>query len=111
MTKKPTYKYRGTTGLFAQPIGKGLNQTHNELFDKSTLELIRLGTHWPEIAGEAADTSRPVKLNYAKNGANLHISASASSALELQHMQPVLIQRIAKILGHRKVNRISLMQT
>lgn len=105
-----TKKYYGTTGLFAQPIGRGLNKTHQELFDKSTLELIRLGTHWPDIAGEVANSSRPVKLNYSQNGATLHISASPSSALELQHMQPILLQRAAKFLGHKKVNRITLMQ-
>lgn len=110
MANKPK-KYYGTTGLFAQPIGKGLNKTHSQLFDKSTLELIRLGTHWPEIAGEAAYNSRPIKLNYSRSGATLQISASPSSALELQHMQPLLLQRTAHILGHKKVNRITLMQS
>ena len=98
--------------MFAQPIGAGLTEHHKKNFDKSALELIRLGTHWTEIAGEdAAPNSRPLKLNYSRNGGVLHIGASPSSALELQHMQPILLQRVATLLGHRKVNRVTLMQS
>ncbi len=105
-------KHYGTTGLFAQPIGKGLQQLHKKTFDKTQLELVRLGTHWPEIAGEIiAQSSRPIKLVYSRNSASLHISTNSAVALEMQHMQPIILQRIAEILGHKKIQRIQLMQS
>lgn len=104
-------KHSGTTGLFAQPIGKGLAQYHKNQFNESTLELIRLGTQWPEVVGtEIARFSRPIKLVYSRDKASLHISTGAALALEIQHMQPVILQRVAHILGHSKVQRIQLLQ-
>jgi hypothetical protein len=102
--------HRGTTGLFAQPIGKGLHQHHKHIFPKSTLELIRLGTYWPEIVGEELTTlTRPVKLAYSKSTGCLHIGSHSAAALELQHMQPVLLQRIHEIMGHRRVGRLKFV--
>ncbi len=104
-------RYYGTTGLFAQPIAAGLASHQKDIFDKSTLELLRLGTFWPDIAGaDAAQNSKPCKLRYTKGTAILVINSTPSSALELQHMQPILLQRIAKIIGHRKIERIQLIQ-
>ncbi|MDG1286657.1 MAG: DUF721 domain-containing protein [Rickettsiales bacterium] len=104
-------RHYGTTGLFAQPIGKGLQKLHKNTFDKTQLELVRLGTHWSEITGDfAAKSSRPTKLIYTRSSATLHISTTSAIALEIQHMQPIILQRVAEILGHKKIQRIQLMQ-
>ena len=105
-------KHYGTTGLFAEPIGKGLQQHHKKIFDKSALELVRLGTHWPEIMGEfLAPNSQPTKLQYIKGGqAILHIKTNPAIALEIQHMQPIILTRISSILGHQKVQRLKMVQ-
>lgn len=105
-------KHFGTTGLFAQPIGKGLAKYHKSVFDKSKLELIRLGTNWPKIVGDfAAESSSPAKIQYLKNRAILHINATSAIALELQHMQPIILERVSKLLGHNKIQQIKLIQS
>ena len=106
------YQHRGTTGLFAQPIGKGLNQFHQKSFDKSKLELLRLATHWSDIVGSfMVESCFPVKIHITKSTGSLHISCSSAIALELQHMQPVILQRTQKFLGHSKIQRIKLIQS
>ena len=111
MSSQPPPPRRSTTGLFAEPIGKSLNQFQNSVFDKSMLELIRLGTQWHYITGDLVSRcSRPVKLRYSKNGGTLQISASSAIALEIQHLQPVILERMQEILGHRRITRLQLVQ-
>lgn len=112
MAERKKTKYYGTTGLFAETIGESLNHFHKDKFNKSSLELLRLGSHWHQVVGhELSASSRPLKLHYTRQTGSIHISATASAALEIQHMQPVLLQRCATLLGHRKVTQIKLMQS
>ena len=77
----------------------------------SAVEVI---THWTEIVGAelAADTA-PEKLSFprdARRQGTLHLAASGSVALELQHLEPVIIERINTYFGYGAVARIALTQ-
>jgi hypothetical protein len=76
---------------------------------------------WPEIAGERlSGFSRPVKLEWPRRGrgdfdsrpepATLIVRVEGVFALELQHMAPLLIERINAHYGWRCVGRIVLKQ-
>jgi hypothetical protein len=76
---------------------------------------------WPEIAGERLSRfSRPVKLEWPRRGrgdfelppepAALLVRVESAFALELQHMAPLLIERINAHYGWRCVGRIVLKQ-
>lgn len=76
---------------------------------------------WPEIAGERlAAFSRPLKLEWPKRGrgdprdrpepATLVVRVEGAFALELQHLAPLLIERINARYGWRAVHRILLKQ-
>lgn len=76
---------------------------------------------WPEIAGERlAAFSRPLKLEWPKRGrgdprdrpepATLVVRIEGAFALEMQHLAPVLIERINARYGWRAVHRIVLKQ-
>jgi hypothetical protein len=76
---------------------------------------------WPEIAGERlARFSRPVKLEWPRRGrgdvdarpepASLIVRVEGAFALEMQHMAPLLIERINAHYGWRCVGRIVLKQ-
>jgi hypothetical protein len=78
-------------------------------------------TAWPEIAGERlAAFSRPVKLEWPRRGrpdpdarpepATLVVRVESAFALELQHLAPLLIERINAHYGWRCVGRIVLKQ-
>ena len=78
----------------------------------ATAEIV---TRWPEIAGEImAAESAPDHLSFPKNsqkGGTLYISASGSVALQIQHQEPNILQRINVYFGYPAISRISISQT
>jgi hypothetical protein len=73
----------------------------------------RLLTDWPEIVGaKLAACSRPEKLVPAKGadgGGTLEIRVSGPWAVEIQHLAPVLIERINRYFGYAAVGRLRLV--
>jgi hypothetical protein len=77
---------------------------------------------WPEIAGERlAAASRPIRLEWPRRNphsdprdrpdpATLVIRIESAFALEMQHVAPLLIERINSRYGWRCVGRIVLKQ-
>jgi len=78
----------------------------------ATAEIV---TRWPEIAGEImAAESTPDHLKFPKNsqkGGTLYISASGSVALQIQHQEPNILQRINVYFGYPAISQISISQT
>jgi hypothetical protein len=68
----------------------------------------RLLTDWASVVGERlAEVCLPEKL--ARDGA-LSVRVSPAFALELQHLEPKILERIAGYFGHRAVSRLKLRQ-
>jgi hypothetical protein len=68
-------------------------------------------TRWPAIVGPLlADRSLPLRLLPGKEGGTLQVMVSGAHALELQHLEPVVIERINGYFGFRAVARLSLKQ-
>ena len=69
---------------------------------------------WPEIVGPAyARHCRPLRLRFPrgqKDGGTLAIAATSALAPMLAHVQPQLIERANRILGHAAVARIVVEQ-
>jgi hypothetical protein len=69
---------------------------------------------WVEIVGEAlAAVSMPERLVFPGNdaiGATLHIKVAGPLALELQHLAPIVIERINSHFGYAAVSGIRLHQ-
>ena len=78
--------------------------------------LAQLRAVWPDIAGrEIADQSLPEKLlglprgkQETERAATLRVRCSGVAALELQHRQSELIERINAFFGYRAIERIVL---
>jgi hypothetical protein len=74
----------------------------------------KLISEWEHIVGkELCEYTLPVKLIFAKDKnaeGTLTIACDGVQALALQHMQPVIIERIASYFGYRAVTRISIEQ-
>jgi hypothetical protein len=65
-------------------------------------------TEWEAVVGERlARLSCPERLG--RDGA-LRVRVTSGAALELQHVAPQVIERIAVFFGHRAVNRLALVQ-
>ena len=70
---------------------------------------------WAAIAGaHLAAHSQPEKIAYPKgsgDGGTLHLRIdSGSMAIELQHLQPLLIERINGYFGFKAVDRLKIIQ-
>lgn len=65
-------------------------------------------TDWPDIVGRPlADFTSPERLT--RDG-TLQVRVAGGWALEVTHLEPVLLDRIASYYGYRAVARLALMQ-
>jgi hypothetical protein len=74
---------------------------------------VRVLTDWPSIVGEVlAARCQPVKLTGGGRGHGgiLHIHVAGSAALELQHSEPQLLERINSYFGYPAVARLRLIR-
>ncbi len=83
-------------------------------FKRGGQALAALAADWDAIVGtELGRQTLPVKLAFApgeRAGGTLHIAASGALALELQHLEPQVLERINGHFGYRAVERIRLVQ-
>ncbi len=75
------------------------------------LAAARLLTEWAALVGpELAARCQPIRLAGEPGRAILHLHVAGSAALELQHSEPQLLQRINHFLGFPAVVRLKLIQ-
>ena len=74
----------------------------------------KLITEWEQLVGkELAAYTMPVKLTFPKDKnseGTLTVACEGAHALTFQHIQPVLLERIASYFGYRAVSRITIEQ-
>lgn len=75
----------------------------------------RLITHWTAIAGETLGRMTvPIRLSQPRSakerGGVLRVMAEGPAALELQHLAPVVIERINGVFGYPAVASLSIVQ-
>lgn len=76
--------------------------------------LARLLTHWTDIAGDdVAALTRPVRMNYGREGmgATLSLLVASAHAPMVQMMLPRIRDRVNAAYGYAAVSRINLTQT
>ncbi len=73
-----------------------------------------LVTDWPAIVGpELATLSAPERLAFPpgeRQGGVLHVRVAGPMAVELQHLEPLVIERVNGHFGHRAVARLRIVQ-
>ncbi len=73
-------------------------------------------TQWPQIVGPTmADQCRPERLMWPRDeanadGATLHMVVAHGWATEVQHLEPVIVERVNRFFGWRAVTRLKLRQ-
>jgi hypothetical protein len=80
----------------------------------------RVLTEWESIVGvQLSHHTTPEKLSFPnskktggkKTGGTLVISVENGFATELQHMQPMILERLASYFGYQAINRIAISHT
>jgi hypothetical protein len=105
----------------ARPLAALLAKTLDPLASAVGVSQASLITHWPEIVGERlADVCELIRLRWPPKGpksaptggdpATLMLRVAPGFALEVQHLQPVLMARVNAHLGWRCVDKIQIKQ-
>ena len=98
-----------------QALGKSISKLTQTSFRKRGFADGEILHRWPAIIGEMlAQTSHPEKIVYPKgrNGdGTLQLRVgNPGLALDIQHMEPVVLDRINAYFGYRAINRIKIIQ-
>lgn len=100
--------------LFAKPLQNCIEQITRPVFRAQGTAASKIMREWPMIVGaEMAAYSAPIKLTFAKqknNEGTLTVVCEGAHALALQHMTPLILERITIYFGYRAVARIAIEQ-
>lgn len=71
--------------------------------------------NWPAIAGPAlAASCQPVRVRYQRSrtlGATLIVRTSSARGPEIEHMAPVIVEKVNQFYGYRAVHRLLVTQS
>ncbi len=97
-----------------RPVGALMHGLTKRALGKHGFSSAALIEEWANVIGpELAATCQPVKLGFPprqRDGGTLHIRADSGTALELQHLEPQIIQRVNAFLGYAAVVRLTYIQ-
>lgn len=114
----PGHGRRGTVrrrGGPARPIARLVGSITRPVFGRRGFADGAIVADWANVVGEhLAAVSAPEKVSYPhgqRRGGTLHLRiASGSIAVELQHLEPLLLERINGYFGYQAVERVRLIQ-
>ena len=100
----------------AAPLADLVGKTVGDAFARQGFAAVEIVTHWQEIVGEdLARRSEPIKLTWPRRDdpdsiGVLQVRVEGAYALEIQHLQPVIIERVNRYFGWRCVGRLAIRQ-
>lgn len=95
--------------LFPRTLAASFEPTLKTIYRKHGFAEHRILTQWSDVVGsDLARHSAPLKITYVgqNKAATLHVSVAGARALELQHLQPVILERIATYFGYQAIGKI-----
>lgn len=109
-----TEKFRKTS-LFPKTLGQCIEPVTRPVLKANGLAGSRILTQWPAIVGAAlAKHSIPEKLSFPpgkKTGGTLVIAVENGFAPEIQHQQPIILERLAGYFGYQAIARLVISHT
>ena len=112
--KEDKIRRNGTTGLFAQPIHNVLAKVTAPAMQKQGYVKAKILTGWPEIVGtELATKCKPRQITFKQKqqvGGTLTLRVQGAFAVEIQHLEPLILEKLAIYLGYRAIDKIRLEQ-
>jgi len=102
------------SGLGAQTAGRSLSKVVRRAFGRQGFAEPGILLRWPEIVGNTLSRfTLPERLTFPqgeRNRGTLHLKVDGQFALEVQHLEPLIIERINGFFGYGAVARISILQ-
>jgi hypothetical protein len=99
-----------------RPLADLVGECLSAAFARQGFAAVEIVTHWEDIVGgDLARRSEPLRLIWPRRDdpdsvGTLTIRVEGGYALEIQHLAPVLIERVNRYFGWRCVGRIALRQ-
>jgi hypothetical protein len=103
----------------ARPLAEVLRKTLTDAFAKQGFASIELVTRWPDIVGaEIAAHSQPEKIQWPRSPqggdepepGTLLLRVEGPTAIEIQHLSGVILQRVNQFFGWQAVGSLRLRQ-
>jgi hypothetical protein len=102
---------------WSRPLGDLVQSAIDPVLTRRGFGLTTLVLYWDDIVGERlAAVSRPVRVQWPARQRDSAVSAAlivrveTGCALELQHLAPVILERVNAHFGWRSISRLVLMQ-
>lgn len=97
------------------PLSRNISPLTRSLFGKKGFVEIDILTNWDKIVGhELADYTFPEKIDFKreqKNNGTLHLQVPTGAfALEIQHREKYIIEKINAYFGYNAVSNIRILQ-
>lgn len=109
MTNKTEFR---RSSMFPKTLSQCIEPITRPVFKTQGLAGTKIISEWESIVGKKlAGHSIPEKLSFPagkKTYGTLSIAVENGFATELQHMQPVIIDRIATYFGYKAVSRVTI---
>lgn len=110
----PEHRQKGNRrGGGPRPLAASLGALSKRALGRRGFAEAGLITEWDTIVGPAlAAASQPDRLTFPpgrRNGGTLRLTVAGPVAIELQHLEPVVIERINGYFGYRAVERVLLV--
>ena len=105
--------------LHARPLADVLRKTLTDAFAKQGFASVELVTRWPDIVGpEIAAHSQPEKIQWPRGQqgndgsepGTLLLRVEGPTAVEIQHLSGVILQRVNQFFGWQAVGDLRLRQ-
>ena len=102
----------------ARPLADVVRKTLSDAFPKQGFAATELLTRWPEIVGaEIAAHSEPEKIRWprpvgdaAPDPGTLMLRVEGPTAVEIQHLSGVILERVNRFFGWQAVGDLALRQ-
>jgi hypothetical protein len=92
----------------AKPLSAAIGKITTKSFEARGFAAVGIVTEWAAVVGEeVAALSWPERL---KRDGTLRVRVAGPIAVELQHQEPQILERIATYYGYRAVTRLSYVQ-
>ena len=104
---------KSRSGGGARPIGRVAGRLVATAFGRRGFVHAEILTRWAAIVGaDLADHSQPMRLRQSQGDRDgvLEVRVLGAGALEFQHREPEIIERINAYFGYRAVTRLALVQ-
>ncbi|MCK4939869.1 MAG: DUF721 domain-containing protein [Rhodospirillaceae bacterium] len=114
-TKKSGKHFRPKRGGGAKLLSRMVERMVKPVFGKRGFSNGAIINNWPDIVGpELAKLSLPEKLTFSRDGVSGGIlylkTVTGGLATEIQHLEPIIIERINRHFGYKAVVGLRLSQ-